>query len=85
MIKTTIITTIEIEAEVSADYLPGSGDYFDRTFGNYLPGDTPEIKNLKVTISKSNRTIDITDALPNRAISEIEEQIVEEYLRNGVA
>lgn len=85
MIRTTIITNIEIEVQVDANYVPGKNDYFDRAYGNYLPGDTPEVRNLKVTISKSNRTIDITDALPASIIAELEEQIEEEYLKDGVA
>lgn len=85
MIKTTIITSIELEVEVSADYVPGKNDYFDRSYGNYQPGDAPEVNKLKVTVSKSNRTIDITDVLSGKIKAELEEQISEEFQKNGVA
>jgi hypothetical protein len=34
----------ELEARVYYDYSPGTSDYFDRAYGNWLPGDPPEIE-----------------------------------------
>jgi hypothetical protein len=36
------------EVEVSARYHGATDDYFDRSFGNYLPGDPEEIEVLSV-------------------------------------
>jgi hypothetical protein len=34
----------EVEARVTYDYSPGSNPYYDRTYGNWMPGDPPEIE-----------------------------------------
>jgi hypothetical protein len=34
----------DLEARISYDYSPGSKDYFCQSFGNWLPGDPPEIE-----------------------------------------
>jgi len=34
----------ELEARVYYDYSPGTSDYFCKSFGNWLPGDPPEIE-----------------------------------------
>ena len=35
---------IELEGEADYRYSPGSSAYFDRSFGNWLPGDDPEVE-----------------------------------------
>jgi hypothetical protein len=40
----------EVEASVTYDYTFGSADYFDRAYGNWQPGDAPEIEIEKVEL-----------------------------------
>ena len=34
---------------VTASFTPGSKDYFDRSFGNWLPGDPPTLEDTELT------------------------------------
>lgn len=79
----TIITTIELEVEVDGEYRPGTRAHFDREHGNWLPGDPPEIKNLKVSVVRGNRSVDITNVIPNSLEDQIINELIDEHLRNG--
>lgn len=39
---------IELQVECEGTYRKGSPDYFDSSFGNWLPGDPEEVDNFKV-------------------------------------
>jgi hypothetical protein len=57
----------EVEARVTYDYSPGSKDYFCQSFGNWLPGDPPEVEIEKVELieigSKKPRLVPCHDFL----------------------
>ena len=75
----TILLNITIEVDADGDYSPGSADTrtLDAPMG--YPGDPDTIDNLKVTVSKSNRTVDLTDVLPTHVIEEIKEALISEH------
>ena len=55
---------------VLAQYTAGSADYFDRSWGNWLPGDPDEIEVLSVVEDSSERTPrpDLLDAASTDAM-----------------
>lgn len=53
-------TSIDVECKVT----PGSRDYFDRSFGNWLPGDPPEVEILS---ARSEDGKDWTDEIESDA------------------
>lgn len=79
----TILMTIEIEVEADGDFYSGTPHTRSTECPMGYPGDPPDIKNLKVTINKSNRSIDITDALSSSVKEEIENVLIEEYQNSG--
>lgn len=78
-----LITILEpegsLELEVSGYVTPSTSTYYDSVYCNYLPGDPSEVKDFKVKISKSNRTIDITDVIPSGLRNHYEELLIEEF------
>jgi hypothetical protein len=58
-------------ADVEYRYTPGTSEYFDRKFGNYLPGEPPTIKLDAVWIGEGKHRIDIKDNLPSEEIDAI--------------
>lgn len=49
------ILAAEIEVRVGFDYSPSTPAYFDRSFGNYLPGDDAELEVTDVWILGEGR------------------------------
>lgn len=80
-----LISEGNLELEVTADVHRGSPDYFDGNHGNWLPGNQPTVENITVTISKSNRTIDLTDAIPTALKDEYADLLIGEVESEGVA
>ncbi len=56
-----IETTIDFDVDVGFNYRKGSADHFDPGFGNWLPGDPPEVDGFKVTIQITRQALE--DAL----------------------
>lgn len=49
--SSSISTTIalrDIEWVVTATYSPGTRDYFDKSFGNWLPGDPASLEDIEL-------------------------------------
>ena len=47
---TTVSLTVELDLEVETAVTPGSHDYWDRGYGQWLPGDPPEVEILRVLV-----------------------------------
>jgi hypothetical protein len=47
-VTVSLYDSAEREVEITARYRGPTGDYFDRSFGNYLPGDPEDVETLKV-------------------------------------
>lgn len=43
-IRVTLVDSEDRRVEVVADYSPATESYFDRSFGNYLPGDPEDVE-----------------------------------------
>lgn len=67
-----------IDIEVEGTYTPGSKDYFDKDFGNWLPGDPFEIDEIIITSITGEFTL---DGLPE--YSELEQLIEEQIKQEG--
>jgi hypothetical protein len=73
--KLTVATTLELDLEVETRVTPGTRDYFDRGYGQYLPGDPAEVEILRVLVNG----VDVgADALSKDDVQSIEEQALEE-------
>ena len=73
--KLTVNTTLELDVEVECSVTPGSRAYFDRGWGNWLPGDPPEVEILRVLVNG----VDVgTAALGDDQIAAIEEAALED-------
>ena len=44
----TVVTIDDTDYEASASFSKGSKDYFDKGFGNWLPGDPDELEDIEV-------------------------------------
>jgi hypothetical protein len=57
--------------EITARYYPGSRDYFDKSFGNYLPGDPEDVEVLKAVAVDAGADVEAvledTDAIDEAA------------------
>lgn len=47
-----------VEVDVRGSYYPGTSDYFDKSFGNWLPGDPPEVQVERVSRVGSTDSFD---------------------------
>lgn len=45
-IKVSLYDSEEREVEITARYYPGSDAYFDKGFGNWLPGDPEDVEAM---------------------------------------
>lgn len=68
---------IELEVEVDGEYYPGSPMIQNAEFPNCLPGDPPDITNLKVFVLKNGRKSEITSLLSREKLEEIKSQALE--------
>jgi hypothetical protein len=69
----TTVTIDEKDYEVSGSYTRGSSDYFDKSWGNWLPGDPDELEDIEVTLDGA--PVDY-DALPEDTRKFIDQQLV---------
>lgn len=69
----TVYKQTELELEVTGEVNLGSEDRYSSSFGNWLPGDKPEVKDLKVLLSG----VDITKAFNQAELEEFEEELIE--------
>ena len=67
---------LEIEVEVQGDFLKGKPSQFNSQFGNYLPADPAEVKNMKVFLVKDNMRIEITKFLPQMDLEYLESEFI---------
>lgn len=82
----TIEVDTSLNLQVSGYVKMGTLPSFDSHFGNHIPGDSPEVKDLKVSLSRSNRTLDIPlDALPPEVVDEFRDMLIEQAMREGDA
>ena len=72
--KLTVATTLELDVEVETRVTPGTRDYFDRSFGNWLPGDPADVEVDSVTICGVSVPF---DALPKDAQERIVEAVMD--------
>lgn len=73
--------TIEIDVEVTGDVRLGSRPHYSTSHGNWLPGDAPEVKNLKVMLGG----VDITEAIGPATRMEIESGLIEDAISEECA
>ena len=64
---------IDVELEIDYDYTKGTPEYFDRQFGNWLPGDQEELTINSVEVNG----LDILPALSVRKIDSLEDSVKE--------
>ena len=50
----------EIEIDIEFSYYPGTEDYFDRSWGNWLPGDPPDFELLSAKLN--GKEVELTEA-----------------------
>ena len=80
---TTIQTTIEVHGEeldvtVEARIDPGSLDYFCPSFGNWLPGDAPELQLQSVLGQSGEELLGLID---EGTMDELHDRLWEEWDR----
>lgn len=88
MLVTILVNEGSLELEVSGYVTAGTSSDYDSVYCNWLPGDPADVKDLKVTISKSNRTLDLTDVISSGLRNHYEEMLIEENVmtaEGGVA
>lgn len=79
---------MQIEVELESKYLvdfkydPGTQDHFSSQFGNWLPGDGPEIKILKVCLTHKTDSFDVTKYLTSEQLEDIERACLKEVKAN---
>jgi hypothetical protein len=70
----TTVTIDEKDYEVSGSYTRGSSDYFDKSWGNWLPGDPDELEDIEVTLDG----VDVPyDSLPEATRKYIDDCLVD--------
>lgn len=72
----------DIDARVEFTFEPGSPDYFDKAFGNYLPGDPPsiEIESIKLLgYANGNRKIEVEVDGPDALTDEIHRYVMDRH------
>jgi hypothetical protein len=69
----TTATVDDKDYEVSGSYRRGTAAYFDRSFGNWLPGDPDELEDITVSLDG----VDVPyDSLPEDTRKFIDQQLV---------
>lgn len=71
--------------DVQVDYEYRKGDSFRVMPNSIQPPSPPQITKLMVTVSKSNRTVDITDVLPGEILEEIMSAVLVEINNNEIS
>ena len=71
---------LELELRITVDveykFIPGSDDYFDSKFGNYLPGDPPRIEIIKVTVP-GETPLDIKNNICDLEMMDLEQSLLD--------
>lgn len=82
----TIEVDTSLNLQVSGHVKLGTLPSFDSHFGNHIPGDSPEVTDLKVSLNRSNRSLEIPlDALPSELVEEFMDMLIEHAMREGDA
>jgi hypothetical protein len=68
----------ELEVRVTYDFTPGSDDYFCKSFGNWLPGDDPEVEIEDVELIGSPKGM--TVPCPDFLLRQVEDYALEHYM-----
>lgn len=63
---------IDVNITVEFDFKNGKESYYDKSFGNWLPGESSEITNLKVFLVRLGKSVEITSFLDRDKIAIIE-------------
>jgi len=58
-----IRTELNLDLELTGTYKPKTADYFDRGFGNWLPGEPEGVEDLQVFIKINGVNTDITELI----------------------
>ncbi len=66
----------EIECDVEYSYTPGSGSYFCPSFGNWLPGDPPEIEVKLIKSAATDESFEF-EALSERMQDEVFDKCID--------
>lgn len=69
-------TEITISIVCDGKFVRGTKEIFDKSFGNWLPPESPEIEDFKVFLVKGDKKLDITDFLTEHE----QRQIYSEYI-----
>ena len=70
----TVVSLDDKDYEVSASFTPGTKDYVDKGWGNWLPGDPPEMEDITIKDGEGNEVY--YDDLPLAARTYIDEQLM---------
>ena len=73
---TVLIDEVEFTYAVTASFTPGSRSYFDRGYGNWLPGDPATLEDIDLTPLNGAPPVDY-DALPKDEQEKIDEALME--------
>lgn len=67
-------TVLALQLEVDYSTYRGEKPYFDKSFGNYLPGDYAEITRLKVLLSLPRALVEaaLANSDPNNSMIELD-------------
>lgn len=66
-----------LQVTVDGEYKKGFKDYFDRSFGNWLPGEPDSVEDLSVYVEGNGHKIDITEALSQDELNDLEDRFIE--------
>ena len=72
---TFVVEDVEHTYRVTANYTPGSEAYFDRSFGNWLPGDPPTLEDTDLTPIGAAPPLDYDD-LPKDEQEKVDEALL---------
>jgi hypothetical protein len=67
---------VDLEYTVTAEYTPGTENYFDRTWGNWLPGDPHEIDDVVLVPDGHSTPLEYGDLLDHER-DRLDETIIE--------
>jgi len=61
----------ELDLLCVGDYIKGTESYFDKSFGNYLPGEPEDVLNFKIYLTKMDKEnkeqlLDVTDWISDK-------------------
>lgn len=69
-------TKLNIQVLCTGKFISGTRERFDKSFGNWLPPDYPEVEGLKVFLVKGNEKLEITDFLEEEELNELEDEFI---------